>query len=190
MYVGKIRSTLKVIGENIEFTKLYQDLGVTAPDWQNVHAVFFRACTRIDIRRVSVQSDTRGLEIFSDPLLERAFYNIIENSLQHGGSVSVIRISVAELGDGDIAIRIEDNGNGIPPFDKENIFSKGYGRNTGLGLFLVQEILSITGITIRETGTYHEGARFELRVPQGAYRYPRQDQAERCHILAPTTHNS
>jgi PAS domain S-box-containing protein len=190
MYIRKIQSTVRVIGENIEFTKLYQNLGVTSPAWQNVHDVFFRACTHIDIRNVRVQSDTGELEIFADPLLERAFYNFVENSLQHGGSVTVIQISATESPYGELIISIEDNGTGIPPFDKANIFSRGYGRNTGLGLFLVQEILSITGITIQETGEYHKGARFELHLPQGAYRYPHNSQGERCHILLPASHNS
>ena len=189
MYFKKIKSTVHVIGDNIEFTKLYQNLGVTAPDWQDVHDVFFSACAHIDIRNVSVQSDTRDLEIFADPLLERAFYNIIENSLEHGGNTSVIRITAIDRPDGDVAICIEDNGNGIPSFDKANIFSKGYGRNTGLGLFLVQEILSITGINIKETGEYHSGALFELIVPQGAYRYPRKNQGERCHIMTTAPNN-
>jgi len=190
MYIKKIASTVKVIGENIEFSKLYQNLGVTAPVWQNVHNVFFRACTHIDIKNLSIQSDTRDLEIFADPLLERAFYNFIENALQHGGNVSMLRISASESPYGDVTITIEDNGAGIPPFDKASIFGKGFGKNTGLGLFLVQEILSITEITVSETGTYHKGARFELRVPQGKYRYPRRKQGERCHILMPASHNS
>ena len=37
-------------------------------------------------------------------------------------------------------------------------------------LFLAREILSITGITIRETGTEGKGARFEMEVPKGAFR--------------------
>ena len=164
MYLRKIIDTVNTIGHNIEFTRLYQDLGVTAPGWQNVHEVFFRACTHLDIKKICVQSDADGLDVFADPLLERAFYNLAENAIQHGGDVSVIRISAQEEGDG-VTIRIEDNGVGIPPFDKENIFSKGFGRNTGLGLFLVQEILFITGISIRETGEYHQGARFDSMSP-------------------------
>jgi PAS domain S-box-containing protein len=190
MYIKKIKSTVEVIGENIEFTKLYQDLGVVAPYWQNVHDVFFQACTHIDIKKISVQSDTRELEIFADPLLERAFYNFVENSLRHGGNVSTIRISAKESPSGEVILHIEDNGKGVPPFEKDTIFSKGYGRNTGLGLFLVQEILSITGIAVREAGEYHKGARFELRVPVGVYRYPRHNKSERCHILMPASHNS
>ena len=48
---------------------------------------------------------------------------------------------------------------------------KGFGRNSGLGLFLIREILSITGISIRETGDPAQGARFELTVPEGQYRF-------------------
>ncbi|HII99730.1 MAG TPA: response regulator [Methanoregula sp.] len=190
MYGKKITATVKVIGENIEFSKIYQNLGVTAPLWQNVRDVFFRACTHIDIKNLTIQSDTQDLEIFSDPLLERAFFNFIENALQHGGSVTMLRITAAESASGGVTLRIDDNGIGIPPFDKANIFGKGFGRNTGLGLFLVQEILSITGITVCETGEYQKGARFELHIPQGKYRYPRHPQGERCHILIPAQHNS
>ncbi len=54
--------------------------------------------------------------------------------------------------------------------EKETIFEKGHGKNTGLGLFLVREILSITCIEIRETGTPGAGARFEIVVPKDSYR--------------------
>jgi signal transduction histidine kinase len=70
-----------------------------------------------------------------------------------------------------LAIRIEDNGIGVPENDKEKIFLKCFGKNTGLGLFLVREILSITGITITENGVYGQGARFELRMAKSTYRF-------------------
>jgi signal transduction histidine kinase len=57
--------------------------------------------------------------------------------------------------------------------DKERIFKKGFGKNTGLGLFLSREILSITGLTMKETGIYGKGVRFEIIVPQGKYRLTR-----------------
>jgi sensor histidine kinase regulating citrate/malate metabolism len=65
----------------------------------------------------------------------------------------------------------EDNGTGVLPEEKEKIFQKGFGKHTGLGMFLIKEILSITGITIRETGTWHQGARFEIRIPPGKFRF-------------------
>jgi hypothetical protein len=38
-------------------------------------------------------------------------------------------------------------------------------------LFLSREILSITGLRIQETGEPGKGARFEIFVPKGAYRF-------------------
>lgn len=55
--------------------------------------------------------------------------------------------------------------------DKEMIFEHGYGKHTGIGLFLAREILSITGLSIRECGTYQHGVRFEITVPTGKWRY-------------------
>ena len=39
-----------------------------------------------------------------------------------------------------------------------------------MGLFLIREILSITGISIQETGIYGDGVRFEMKVPAGKWR--------------------
>ena len=71
---------------------------------------------------------------------------------------------------GQAVIVCEDDGVGVPAGDKERIFDKGFGKNTGLGLALSREILDITGITITETGTPGAGARFEITVPAGSCR--------------------
>jgi signal transduction histidine kinase len=55
---------------------------------------------------------------------------------------------------------------GVAQEDKTKIFERGFGSNTGLGLFLSREILSITGISILETGIPGKGARFEILVPK------------------------
>jgi signal transduction histidine kinase len=72
--------------------------------------------------------------------------------------------------DSVFSLIIEDDGVGIPAGDKSRIFERGFGKNTGLGLFLTKEILAITGITIRETGIPGSGARFEITVPKGTWR--------------------
>jgi signal transduction histidine kinase len=80
-----------------------------------------------------------------------------------------MRISSCEEA-GGLVIAYEDDGIGITDREKESIFVKGKGKNTGLGLFLIREILTLTGITIRETGKRGTGARFELLVPADMYR--------------------
>jgi len=64
----------------------------------------------------------------------------------------------------------EDDGTGIPDDMKEKIFKREYAQNTGYGIILIQEILSVTGMTIRETGIPGKGARFEITVPEGKFR--------------------
>ena len=69
---------------------------------------------------------------------------------------------------------IEDDGRGVPESRKEDIFTRGVGENTGLGLYLIREILRITGLTIRETGEFGQGARFEITAKSGLFRVEQQ----------------
>jgi len=62
-------------------------------------------------------------------------------------------------------------GAGIAGRDKKHLFGRGDGKTTDLGLFLSREILLITRIAIRETGEPGHGARFEMDVPKGGYRF-------------------
>jgi signal transduction histidine kinase len=101
-------------------------------------------------------------------MFERVFYNLLENSIRHGSHVSEIKVYTRQENNG-LTIVWEDNGVGILEEEKEKIFERGYGKNTGIGLFLVREILFLTGIEIHETGVPQEGARFEIRVPSGSF---------------------
>jgi signal transduction histidine kinase len=110
-----------------------------------------------------------GQEVFADPLVVKVFYNLMDNALRYGGKITTIRFSVQESGD-DSLIVCEDDGDGVPANEKEKIFDRGFGKNTGLGLALALEILAITGITITEAGVPGIGARFEITVPKEAWR--------------------
>ena len=123
----------------------------------------------MDMGGISVHVDTGCLEIYADPLVKKVFSNLINHSLRHGGPVSEIRITAREIGN-RLTILYEDNGTGIADEQKETIFEREYGKNTGLGLFLAREILAITGITITETGKVGRGVRFEITMPERAYR--------------------
>ena len=100
---------------------------------------------------------------------EKVMYNLVDNSVRHGVNLTKIRLSCHQKS-GDMIIWYEDNGGGIIEAEKEKIFTKGFGKNTGLGMFLIREILSITGITIIETGEAGVGVRFEVLVPAGKWR--------------------
>jgi signal transduction histidine kinase len=111
-------------------------------------------------------------------MLEKVFSNLVDNSRRHGEHVQHISFTRVPGSGDSVIIVYEDDGVGVPETDKERIFEKGFGNHTGLGLFLSREILAITGLTIRESGTPGRGARFEILVPQGKYRYPLNRSAD------------
>lgn len=165
----KIEQVTDLIQKQIRFTRDYQNIGENAPQWQNVAITVDNAVGGLDLKGIRITKDLEKLEIFADYLLEKVFYNLVENSVRHGEKVSVIRFSYRKEGD-VLLLLCEDDGVGIPEVAKERIFKREYYRNTGYGLFLSGEILSITGLSIRETGESEKGARFEIIVPKGMYR--------------------
>ncbi|ABS55768.1 PAS/PAC sensor signal transduction histidine kinase [Methanoregula boonei 6A8] len=169
--VQREQSVAETIRRQITFTRDYQSIGIQPPQWYNVKATVAHILETTDLGGISVFIDTANLEEYADSLIEKVYANLIDNTVRHGGNVSEIRLSYTYR-DEDLVILYEDNGTGVSPDDKEQIFERGFGHNTGYGLFLVKEILSITGLSIKETGHYGKGARFEILVPKGAYRFP------------------
>jgi signal transduction histidine kinase len=165
----KLELVSRSIQNQITFTKDYQEIGSRAPSWNMVAPMIAHAAEQLDVRGVKIGNHLLDTEIFADAMISKVFYNLIDNALSHGDHVTNIVFSQEETADGLLLI-CEDNGAGIPPQDKTRIFAKEFGRDSGLGLFLIREILSITGITIRETGDYGNGARFEMLVKKGYYR--------------------
>jgi signal transduction histidine kinase len=102
-------------------------------------------------------------------MLERLFYILLDNSYRHGAKVTRISLTAKQVGE-ECVIVFEDNGVGVGEEYKKKIFQKGYGKDSGLGLYLGMQILGITGIGIKENGVPSKGARFELDVPKGMWR--------------------
>jgi PAS domain S-box-containing protein len=169
-YVKKGINSADAIQEQIEFTRYYEDIGVQAPQWHNTAAIFRSAASQLPLEGIVTDVQVSDLEVYADPLIAKVFYNLIENSLRHGEYVTTLVLNAEETPD-EVIVTYRDNGVGIFAEDKNKLFVKGFGKHTGLGLFLSQEILSITGISITETGEPGAGVRFEIHVPKGAYRF-------------------
>ncbi|HUH78311.1 MAG TPA: histidine kinase N-terminal 7TM domain-containing protein [Methanoregula sp.] len=170
-FVDREIKAADTIGDFIQFTRQYDEIGEGEPGWFRLSALVgplreFAAREGIDL-----SDDTGKWEVYGDPLLSKVFFNLVDNAIRHGERAKVIRFSCRRDG-GDLVVICEDDGTGVPADMKDKIFEKGVGRNTGLGLFIVREILSITGMSIAETGEPGAGARFEIRVPAGRFREP------------------
>jgi signal transduction histidine kinase len=170
-----IEKTTYSIQAQVAFTKDYQEIGSQIPAWYRVEAMVRAAAEQLDTGTVGIVTDIGELEVFADPMIGKVFYNLIDNALRHGDHVT--RITFSSRTESQVTILVcEDDGVGVPQKDKEHIFTKGFGRDSGLGLFLIREILAITGISIRETGEAGKGARFEMTAGEGQFRINTKQQ--------------
>jgi len=161
---------VRSIHKTIEYSKDYQDIGAKPPKWQNVRMALLFGLSHISISEIKHSLETGDVEIFADPLLEKVCQRLFENSVKHGGHVTMVRVWYTVTPNG-ATIVFEDDGAGIPQEKKGQIFSRGDGTRASMNsLIFVREILDITGITIAETGEPGKGARFEMAVPKGAWR--------------------
>jgi PAS domain S-box-containing protein len=169
-YLDHLDASSKKIQRQIEFTREYQEIGVDAAAWQNVKDTVLEAASEFSMDGIALNMDCGNMEIFADPLLRKVFYNFFDNSFRYAPPFTTISVSCTEKEEG-LSVVFADDGAGITEEVRRHLFERGFGKNTGLGLFLSREILAITGITISEIGETGKGARFEMTVPKGAYRF-------------------
>ncbi len=109
--------------------------------------------------------------------LAQVLRNIIDNAVSFSPSAGVVVIVIESIGD-RVQLRIDDDGPGIPPDNREDIFRRFYserpageafGRHSGLGLAISRTIVDAHGGSIeainREVQGRIAGARFLVSVP-------------------------
>jgi signal transduction histidine kinase len=160
------KELIAALQKQIEFTEEYEQVGVDSPRWHRVKPLIPSFSSLI----TTLSPEISDLEIYSDPLIVKVFVALAENSVRHGGHASAITVRADEHGHA-LSLIFEDNGKGVLPEMKEKIFERKIGVREGMALFLVREILGITGISITENGIPGQGARFEITVPTGIFRY-------------------
>ncbi|MDD4137586.1 MAG: HAMP domain-containing sensor histidine kinase, partial [Methanoregula sp.] len=173
-YLKRAETSANGIRQQIEFTKEYENLGIKSPAWQEITALIAEVTTQLDLKGIGVEDETDGLQVYADLMLAKVIYNLMENSVQHGEHVGRIRFTVSAVPE-HCTLVYEDDGIGVAAEEKEKIFGRVARTHAGIGLFLVREILSITGITITENGVPGSGARFEISIPRGKFRIKPKD---------------
>ena len=150
----------------------------------DLHALLTKHVVRYELGRstgtvrlqLGEQATSRGLpERWADTdRLEQIFFNLIENALLHGdGRVTVTLDRGAELGDSSesVVVEVDDEGDGIPPADREKIFGRFWhgpsNASTGLGLYVVRGLVEAHGGSVRVADNEAGGARFVVRLPAG-----------------------
>jgi CheY-like chemotaxis protein len=170
-FLDKQTEILESIQNLIKKTQDYQQMGLGQSRWIGVDDIIrMQMSLQSQKHTIALSCDLHGLEIYADPLIGRVFFSLIHNAIRHGRTVTGITVSCHEEREGLIIV-FEDDGAGIPAEMKPHIFERIVGGEGKFGLFFVREFLSLSGMSIREMGTPGRGARFEIFVPAGAYRF-------------------
>ncbi|SFM66668.1 PAS domain S-box protein [Methanolobus profundi] len=165
MLLERMKVNVKSIDRHVMFAKDYQEIGIQAPQWVDLMDTLTGAMVSIDRTLIDLHIDVMDYSVFTDPMIKKVFYNLASNVIKHSNATN-LTITTEEEGN-NLLVVFQDDGIGIA--DKKRLFKKG-SSSSGYGLFLSKEILSITGIGIRETGVPGEGARFEIVFSPGQYK--------------------
>lgn len=114
-------------------------------------------------KAVPVRGDTVGLtEMIS---------NLLDNAIRYTPEGGAVTLSVGYEAGGGV-LRVEDNGPGIPPEHRSQVFERFYRilgsgqKGSGLGLAIVREIVNLHEATIElGEGTDGKGTRITVRFP-------------------------
>jgi signal transduction histidine kinase len=132
---------------------------------------------RKDFERRNVRVECHFADDLAPPVavedqVRQAVLNLLANAadaLPPGGGT--IRVSTERRGE-EIALRVQDDGRGIMPEDRERIFApffttKAEAKGTGLGLFVTREIVERHGGRIEVESAPGSGSTFTIVLPAG-----------------------
>ncbi len=170
-YIRSSKEGLRRIEQVLQFTREYDNFTSSHSTWLHLRRIIDSVRDEVAAGNIVFENEVLGtIEVYADAMIQKVFRALYENAIRHGQTLTIVRFYTIER-DQDLIIVCEDDGIGIPDHEKGAIFSYGYGKHTGIGLFLAREILSVNGLSIQESGVETKGSRFEIRVPQGKWRY-------------------
>ncbi len=122
--------------------------------------------SQIEEKNIILERNEVGRKVKGGSLLEELFSNIIENSIRHSNCDKIRIYSQNE--ENECIITVEDDGEGISDDLKEKIFDKGFKSGeragTGLGLYMVKEIVEGYDGSVEVKDSQMGGARFDVML--------------------------
>ncbi len=169
-FIRSEEEVLKVIHQQLQYTKEYQEMGIHPQEWINLGQILHMIISLAKLGSIRMVIDVGDLEIFCDPVITKVFSHLIDNTKMHGVKATSIHISCCETADG-LTLVYEDDGVGIPDEQKKELFLRNVGTTSGFSLFFIHDLLEVSEMSIKETGIPGEGVRFEIGIPRGLYRF-------------------
>jgi nitrogen fixation/metabolism regulation signal transduction histidine kinase len=119
---------------------------------------------------VRVEDRLGDREVLIDPeQFRQVLTNLIDNAVEASGADGEVSVTVRPDG-ADVVVEVTDQGRGLDATDPELLFQPFYstkGRGSGIGLAVVQRIVSDHGGSVRLEANRPRGARAIVRLPGG-----------------------
>ncbi|WP_083758418.1 ATP-binding protein [Methanospirillum hungatei] len=170
LVVSRIEGTVQAMNRQVSTSSDHLIPGLAGQKWMNLGQLITHAESLVLLGSAVVEQNLDLIEIFGDTLIEKVVYNLIDNAIRHGDGVTRITCGYMQK-ENSLVWFIQDDGIGIPDEYKDQLFRTSAQNNRGTGLYLAYQVLSACGMQITECGTYGEGARFEIMIPNGLYRF-------------------
>jgi signal transduction histidine kinase len=140
---------------------------------------------KVSDRHPNADVDVRipgDVTVRGDELLGRIFGNPLSNAVEHNDADAVHVVVEADRSNGSVAVRVRDDGDGIPDRKLDALFDRPMQGDHGLGLYLVREMAEgyEGSVALLETGA--SGTTFEVRLPAAdADAGERREWADKTH---------
>ena len=136
------------------------------------------------VSRMQLQRPDAKIDVHIDPdlphiqgdsqALSSVLINLVENALKYSGGQPEVNVKVHKAPSKEVVLEVEDHGIGISSVDKERIFEKFYRvgsedtrrtKGTGLGLFIVKELVLAHQGQISVSDNKPQGTVFTVTLP-------------------------
>jgi signal transduction histidine kinase len=106
--------------------------------------------------------------------LRQILLNLLDNAMKYGGDGTQVKVDVAAMAGGGVRLRVDDNGPGVPPSERDRIwrpFERGGAARaraaggSGIGLTIIREIAEEHGGRAWVEAAPTGGARFVVELP-------------------------
>lgn len=162
-----------LIGDLVDLAR--EDASEKSVEPVDLHKVMEGSLKRVRIRRQDVDFRVHFIPwvVEGDQFaLGRATLNIMDNAAKWSPPTGTVRVTMSQVDDYHVRIRVDDSGPGIPPEEREKVFERFYRSadarsmpGSGLGLAIVKGVVERHDGTIRISESRDGGTRMEIILP-------------------------
>jgi signal transduction histidine kinase len=176
-HVGLARNSVSQMAELLDRASLLCRANSKRLTWKPTTIDLRKFCTRLvnEVQNSSIELifiDINGLIEFDEMILRHVLLNLLNNAVKYSNSTVYLTL---ELTNTELTTRVQDYGIGITERDRALIFTPLYrGSNsttipgTGMGLAIVQQLVSTCHGTIMVESVLNQGSTFTVTLPLGS----------------------